>query len=156
VIATPSASPSTAGNASLADGFGDHWRPRLETLLADGRAAGADLVEVFLERTDHLGVLAEQERITSVTPAFGMGAGIRVFLAHRDGFVSTNDLSEAGLQRALEQALGMLGLQRNSQAASLFDGLTLRRSDAAARFRCHQSRLAATLPDAAGGHRSAA
>jgi TldD protein len=131
VIATPSASQSTAANASLADGFGDHWRPRLETLLADGRAAGADLVEVFLERTDHLGVLAEQERITSVTPAFGMGAGIRVFLAHRDGFVSTNDLSEAGLQRALEQALGMLGLQRNSQAASLFDGLTPLRDFAA-------------------------
>ena len=131
MIATPSASPSTAATASQSDGFGDHWRPRLETLLADGRAAGADLVEVFLERTDHLGLLAEQERITSVTPAFGMGAGIRVFLGHRDGFVSTNDLSEAGLQRALEQALGMLGLQRNSQAASLFDGLTPLRDFAA-------------------------
>ena len=131
MIATPSASPSTAATVSQSDGFGDHWRPRLETLLADGRAAGADLVEVFLERTDHLGLLAEQERITSVTPAFGMGAGIRVFLGHRDGFVSTNDLSEAGLQRALEQALGMLGLQRNSQAASLFDGLTPLRDFAA-------------------------
>jgi glyoxylase-like metal-dependent hydrolase (beta-lactamase superfamily II) len=57
-----------------------HWSPALEDLLASGRAAGAELVEVFLERTDHLGVLAEQDTITSVTPAFGMGAGIRVFL----------------------------------------------------------------------------
>ena len=48
---------------------------RLEGLLASGRAAGADLVEIFLERTDHLGVLAEQDTITSVSPAFGMGAG---------------------------------------------------------------------------------
>jgi len=81
------------------------WKDRLETLLQTGVRAGADLVEVFLERTDHLGVLAEQERITSVSPSFGMGAGIRVFLGHRDGFVSTNDLSESGLSQALDQAL---------------------------------------------------
>ena len=56
------------------------WKDRLETLLQTGVRAGADLVEVFLERTDHLGVLAEQERITSMSPSFGMGAGIRVFL----------------------------------------------------------------------------
>jgi TldD protein len=115
-----------------ADGFGSHWAPRLEALLASGRRAGADLVEVFLERTDHLGLLAEQDRITSVTPAFGMGAGIRVFLGHRDGFVSTNDLSDAGLARALEQALGMLGLAGSAAAAaSGFEGLTALRDFAA-------------------------
>jgi TldD protein len=107
-----------------ADRFGSHWASRLEDLLGCGRKAGADLVEVFLERTDHLGLLAEQDRITSVTPAFGMGAGIRVFLGHRDGFVSTNDLSEAGLQRALEQALGMLGLASSAGSGpSGFAGL---------------------------------
>ena len=100
-----------------------HWSPALEDLLACGRSAGADLVEVFLERTDHLGVLAEQDTITSVTPAFGMGAGIRVFLGKRDGFVSTNDLSPAGLRRALEQALGMLGLAPVSSGRSGFEGL---------------------------------
>jgi TldD protein len=78
---------------------------------------------VFLERTDHLGVLAEQDTITSVTPAFGMGAGIRVFRDQRDGFVSTNDLSDAGLRRALEQALGMLGLQLGALERSPFEGL---------------------------------
>ena len=85
------------------------WEQRLNTLLSVGLAAGADLVEVFLERTDHLGVLAEQDKITSVSPAFGMGAGIRVFRGARDGFVSTNDLSRDGLTRALDQALAMLG-----------------------------------------------
>jgi TldD protein len=99
------------------------WRSRLEPLLAAGRAAGADLVEVFLERTDHLGVLAEQEAITSVSPAFGMGAGLRVFLGDRDGFVSTNDLSTAGLMEALDQALGMLGLLRPAQGSGGFEGL---------------------------------
>jgi TldD protein len=60
-----------------------------------------------------------------------MGAGIRVFRGDRDGFVSTNDLSDAGLQRALEQALGMLGLQRNANALSGFEGLANLRDFAA-------------------------
>ncbi len=100
------------------------WRSRLEPLLAAGRAAGANLVEVFLERTNHLGVLAEQEAITSVSPAFGMGAGVRVFRNGQDGFVSTNDLSAAGLMEALDQALGMLGLLRSANGGGGgFEGL---------------------------------
>jgi TldD protein len=115
--ATPLA-PTAGGGLSQA------WAPRLEALLATGHRAGADLVEVFLERTDHLGVLAEQDVITSVSPAFAMGAGIRVFRGERDGFVSTNDLSAAGLLAALEQALGMLGLDPATGApAGAFTGL---------------------------------
>ncbi len=129
-------SPDAAGRLAAAR-FDASWRPRLEALLASGTAAGADLVEVFLERTDHLGVLAEQDRITSVSPAFGMGAGIRVFRGERDGFVSTNDLSDAGLRRALEQALGMLGLQTTSAPSAAlaagFDGLAALRDFAAAK-----------------------
>ncbi len=98
--------------------FDSSWLPRLESLLAAGRGAGADLVEIFLERTDHLGVLAEQEAITNVSPSFGMGAGIRVFRGERDGFVSTNDLSAQGLLQSLEQALGMLGLMLSSAPSS--------------------------------------
>ncbi|MGL6135337.1 MAG: PmbA/TldA family metallopeptidase, partial [Prochlorococcaceae cyanobacterium] len=108
-------------------------KPRLETLLAAGRAAGADLVEVFLERIDHIGVLAEQDGITSVSPAFGTGAGLRVFRGLRDGFVSTNDLSEAGLLAALEQALGMLGLELSDQTASGFEGLPALRDHGSAK-----------------------
>ena len=127
----------------------DHrWTSALEDLLACGRGAGADLVEVFLERTDHLGVLAEQDVITSVTPAFGMGAGIRVFRSQRDGFVSTNDLSPAGLRRALEQALGMLGLEASIHGRSGFEGLPALRDFAAAKSdwlqRCPQLQEATT------------
>ena len=117
----------------VAGSFDSRWTTSLQDLLACGRSAGADLVEVFLERTNHLGVLAEQDTITSVTPAFGMGAGIRVFLGQRDGFVSTNDLSQAGLQRALEQALGMLGLAPIANGSSRFDGLTDLKDYAAAK-----------------------
>ncbi|WP_399220067.1 TldD/PmbA family protein [Synechococcus sp. L2F] len=114
---------STARPLLALEGFDLSWRQRLEPLLAAGRAAGASLVEVFLESTDHIGLLAEQDRITSVSPAFGRGAGVRVFRDERDGFVSTNDLSERGLMVALEQALGMLGLTVNSNGISGFDGL---------------------------------
>jgi TldD protein len=99
------------------------WLGRLEPLLAAGRAAGADLVEVFLERSDHLGALVEQDTITSVSPSFGMGAGVRVFSGRHDGFVSTNDLSATGLMAALDQALGMLGLWRGNLDRDGFEGL---------------------------------
>ncbi len=118
------ATAATAGSGVNSSPFADPlWKSRAEGVLAAGRAAGADLVEIFLERTDRIGVLAEQESITSVTPSFGMGAGIRVFLGERDGFVSTNDLSERGLLQALEQALGMLGLVVPSQGRNGFEGL---------------------------------
>ena len=118
-----SPSPGTAGTLPRPERFDASWRTSLESLLDRGRAAGADLVEVFLERTDHLGVLAEQDAITSVSPSFGAGAGIRVFRGERDGFVSTNDLSAAGLQRALDQALGMLGLEAAAPSRGGFEGL---------------------------------
>ena len=118
---------TTSFPVSLVDG----WTHQLEHLLARGRRAGADLVEVFVERTEHIGVLAEQDRITNVSPAFGLGAGIRVFHDQHDGFVSTNDLSESGLLMALDQALGMLGLVGGSTGQSGFDGLSPLRSFAA-------------------------
>ena len=109
----------------MTDVFSNQWRDLLETLLNRGARAGADLVEVFLERTNHVGVLAEQDQITSVNPSFAKGAGLRVFRGGRDGFVSTNDLSQEGLTRALDQALAMLGLevQSLSSSADRFNGL---------------------------------
>jgi len=106
-----------------ADNFDSTWKKQLEYLLSVGKSAGADLIEIFLEKTDYLGVLAEQDAITSVNPSFGKGAGIRIFKNKRDGFISTNDLSNSGLYSALEQALNMLGLssiiKNNSQLVDL-------------------------------------
>ncbi len=103
--------------------FESHWSETLEALLYYGNGSGADFIEIFLENSDHLGVLAEQDKITSVSPAFGKGAGIRVFKGKRDGFVSTNDLSYTGLKQAIDQALGMLGLDSNEKELNNFDGL---------------------------------
>lgn len=108
----------------MTDTFSQAWSDSLQALLQRGTSAGADLVEIFLERTDHLGLLAEQDSITSVNPTFAKGAGIRVFLNGRDGFVSTNDLSQDGLTRSLDQALAMLGLQATRlDVSNGFEGL---------------------------------
>ena len=82
----------------------------MSTLLGLGRAAGADLVEFFLERNHYLGALVEDDRLTSVSPRLSLGAGIRVFRGTSDCYVSTNDLSFQGLRSALEKALGLMGL----------------------------------------------
>ena len=104
--------------------FDDALKPQIEELLSMGKSAGADLVEIFLEKSDNISLLAEQDDISNVSPSFGIGAGIRVFLGKKDGFVSTNDLSKAGLLFALSQALGMLGLEIGSSNKSIFDGLS--------------------------------
>ena len=103
--------------------FDNTIKSQIEELLSLGKSAGADLVEIFLERSDNISLLAEQDDISNVSPSFGIGAGIRVFLGTKDGFVSTNDLSKAGLLFALTQALGMLGLEIGIKKTSKFEGL---------------------------------
>tara|TARA_Y100001968_G_scaffold220469_1_gene203324 strand:- start:571 stop:2046 length:1476 start_codon:yes stop_codon:yes gene_type:complete len=103
--------------------FDDTLKPQIEELLSLGKSAGADIVEIFLEKTDNISLLAEQDEISNVSPSFGIGAGIRVFLGKKDGFVSTNDLSKEGLLFALSQALGMLGLEILSHNILQFEGL---------------------------------
>ena len=103
--------------------FDDTLKPQIEELLSLGQSAGADIVEIFLEKSDNISLLAEQDDISNVSPSFGIGAGIRVFLGKKDGFVSTNDLSKPGLLFALNQALGMLGLEIGTQNKLKFKGL---------------------------------
>ena len=91
--------------------FDETWESMLSTLLGWGRAAGADLVEFFLERVNYVNCLAEDDIITSISPALSTGAGVRVFRGNADCYVSTNDLSFTGLKAALEKGLSILGLQ---------------------------------------------
>ncbi|SRR5579883_1126727 len=91
--------------------FDETWEAPLATLLGLGRAAGADFIEFFLERVNYISCLAEDDAITSITPRLSTGAGVRVFRGKADCYVSTNDLSFAGLKTALEKGLSILGLQ---------------------------------------------
>lgn len=97
--------------SSTTERFDQTWEAPLATLLGLGRAAGADFVEFFLERRNYISCLAEEDIITSISPSFTTGAGVRVFRGKADCYVSTNNLTFTGLKSALEKALSILGLQ---------------------------------------------
>ena len=99
------------------DRFDHTWEAPLSTLLGLGRAAGADFIEFFLEKVNYINCLAEDDRITSISPRLSTGAGVRVFRGKADCYVSTNDLSFTGLKAALEKGLSILGLQLPSPNA---------------------------------------
>ena len=102
---------------STPDRFDETWEAPLATLLGLGRAAGADFIEFFLERVNFINCLAEDDTITSISPRLSTGAGVRVFRGKADCYVSTNNLSFAGLKAALEKALSIMGLQLPSPNA---------------------------------------
>ncbi|NDJ19539.1 TldD/PmbA family protein [Myxacorys almedinensis] len=99
------------------DRFDETWEAPLSTLLGLGRAAGADLIEFFLERVNYISCMAEDDAITSISPRLSTGAGVRVFRGKADCYVSTNDLSFNGLKAALEKGLSIMGLQLPSANA---------------------------------------
>jgi len=101
--------------------FDEDNKQLLEEIISLGLSMGADFIEIFLENTDNISVLAEEDFITSVSPSFGKGAGIRIFKDTRDGFVSTNDLSRKGLISSLTQAIEMLDI--DSTTIRRFEGL---------------------------------
>ncbi len=92
------------------DQFEASWADPLSILLGLGRAAGADLVEFFLERVNYISCLAEDDTITSISPRLSRGAGVRVFRGQSDCYVSTTDVSFNGLKAALEKGLSIMGL----------------------------------------------
>ena len=102
--------------------FGECNKKLLEELIFYGISLGADFIELFIENSDNSNVLAEEDFITSVSPSFGKGAGIRIFKDKRDGFVSTNDLSKQGLMRAILQAIEMLDISQQTNN-TIFHGL---------------------------------
>ena len=102
--------------------FGECNKQLLEEVIFYGIGLGADFIELFIENSDNSSVLAEEDYITSVSPSFGKGAGIRIFKDKRDGFVSTNDLSKHGLMRSISQAIQMLDISEKTNN-SIFNGL---------------------------------
>lgn len=96
------------------DQFDLSWQPLLGQLLGLARAGGADFAEFFLERRNYLSMTVENGRLTDVAPRLAVGGGLRLFKGRTDCYVSTNDVSEGGLVRCVEKALGLLGLNMPS------------------------------------------
>ena len=91
--------------------FGENLRNTLSHLLGKGRASGADFVEFFIENRVFLNALTENGKVTSVSPSLSLGAGVRLFKGKEDCYVSTNDISSAGLEKILETALDIMNLR---------------------------------------------
>ena len=102
--------------------FDNSNKDLLEEIISYGLTLGADFVEIFLESSDNINVLVEEDFITNVSPSFGKGAGIRIFKDKRDGFVSTNNLSKEGLLQSISQAVEMLDISNNTSNVK-FNGL---------------------------------
>ena len=52
--------------------FDETLKPQIEELFYLGKSAGADLVEIFLEKSDNISLLAEQEDISNVSPSLSL------------------------------------------------------------------------------------
>lgn len=72
----------------------------LEKALDAALSTGADFADIFVEDTysSQLGILSGKPESAIVGQLFG--AGIRLFFGHEIVYVTTNDLSEAGLVKA--------------------------------------------------------
>ena len=58
--------------SSTTERFDETWEAPLATLLGLGRAAGADFIELFLERRNYINCLAEDDAITSISPSLAI------------------------------------------------------------------------------------
>ncbi len=121
------------------DLFSPSWKEQLESLVNTGYKAGSDLVEIFIERTDNTSLLAEEDIITNVSPSYSLGAGIRIFKGHQDAFVSTNDVTQTGMNTALEEALRILGLETSVSDYSGFEGFKAIKDYATTKQQWYQS-----------------
>ncbi|HPI39216.1 MAG TPA: TldD/PmbA family protein [Pseudobdellovibrionaceae bacterium] len=92
----------------------------LKKVLDVGLSTGADFAEVFAEDTfsSELSLLNGSPRKAIVGQMYG--ASIRLFFGSETIFVTTNDLSEAGLTKAAKQAAQARGSGRPKQMAEPF------------------------------------
>lgn len=96
-----------------------------------GRAHGAEEVEAFLTHERTFEARAFDGEIESVTSAEPRGAGIRVVIDERVGFSYTTDLTELGLQAALDSARANARYATEDQAVGLAAGWSSRPADVA-------------------------
>ncbi|MEN2982875.1 MAG: TldD/PmbA family protein [Thermus sp.] len=85
---------------------------RVEGVLARALKGGADFAEVYAERSRKRRMSVRSGRLEEAISGLDYGVGIRLFFGTEVVYAYTNDLTEAGLQEALEtllRAKGALG-----------------------------------------------
>lgn len=92
-------------------------------VLDGALSGGAADAEAYLHHGAELTVKAFAGEVESLTSAESRGLGLRVFSGSRMGFAHTSDLSEEGLRRVVDQALGACRVNEPDEHAGLPDAL---------------------------------
>jgi TldD protein len=101
--------PSFFGNAIAAEQLLETIDPALKKRLADdalsaAKAAGASYCDVRIGRYLRQAVMTRENKVQGVMNGESTGVGIRVIVNGAWGFAATNELSQAGVVRAAQQA----------------------------------------------------
>ncbi len=101
--------PSFFGNAIAAEQLLDRIDPILKKRLADdamhaAKAAGATYCDVRIGRYLRQAVMTREDKVQNVMNGESTGVGIRVIVNGAWGFAATNQLTQAGVVKAAQQA----------------------------------------------------
>lgn len=100
-----------------------------EKLLAQGTGAGADFVEIYVERWRRRALRAVNAKVAEATSGIQLGAGIRLFFGTDVVYGYTNDLSEAAFSELLTSLAQLKGGSEGRPDSSGRGGIDLRRAN---------------------------
>lgn len=99
------------------------------TLLAQGRNAGADFTEIYVERWRRRTLRTIDGKVEEATSGIQLGAGVRLFFGEDVIYGYTNDLCDAALGELLASLAGLKGEAAGRPDASGRGGIDLRKLD---------------------------
>ena len=91
----------------------------IERVLQKAMTTGADLVELFAERTRNSVMYMADSRVESIRDNTLSGVGIRAFVGTRTGCGSTSDMTEQGLMRCAASVAAAVGDAGNTPSVCL-------------------------------------
>src|SRR5690554_625462 len=100
------------------------------SLLDQGKQAGADFAEIYVERWRRRHLRTVDARVAEATSGIQLGAGVRLFFGQDVIYGYTNDLSEAALAELVASLARLKGSPEGRPDASGAGGIDLRRLDA--------------------------
>lgn len=99
----------------------DGLKTKLATVLDAARHAGADAAEASIARGRSLSVVVRNQQTDQLEYEAEESASVTVFRAGRSGSAGTTDLSDAGLEAVLKQALTIARFTERDPCAGLAD-----------------------------------
>ena len=92
------------------ENFDESLRNDISYLIGIGRAAGADYVELFLEKRFYKNISAQNGVIAGISPTLDIGVGIKVTSQEKNGYACTSSITLSALVKCLENSLSIIGL----------------------------------------------